>query len=167
MDTIEAEAIPGVWTIIRYDDETLDLKDYFPREMGWFWWRDSILPDTADFFGQRLGAVVVAESEQLCDQALKLIGKSIEWEMLPVILDPEEAAKPDAPILHPEKNAESNIWKDIVILNQGDVEEGFAASENIVEFVLKKEEDDVWATPEPGCMPCQSTEAANRPILRC
>lgn len=152
MDTSEAEAIPGVWIIIRYDDETLDLKDYFPREMGWFWWRDSILPDTADFFGQRLGAVVVAESEQLCDQALKLIGNSIEWEMLAVILDPEEATKPDAPILHPEKNAESNIWKDIVILNQGDVEEGFAASENIVEFVLKKEEDDVWATPEPGCM---------------
>ena len=152
MDTSKAEALPGVRTVIRYDDKDLDLKDYFPREMGWFWWRDSILPDTADFFGVRLGAIVVAESEEICDQALKLVGEGIEWEQLPFILDPEEALKPDAPLLHPEINAENNIWKDVVILNQGDVEKGFSASENVIEFSLKKVEDDIWATPEPGCM---------------
>ncbi len=152
MDSSKAEALPGVWTVIRYDDTDIDLHDYFPKEMGWFWWRDSILPDTADFYGVRLGAVVVAESEEICDQALKLIGEGIEWEELPIILDPEEAIKPDAPLLHPELNSENNIWKDIVILNQGDVEKGFASSDNVIEFYQRKVEDDIWATPEPGCM---------------
>jgi CO/xanthine dehydrogenase Mo-binding subunit len=152
MDSSKAEALPGVRAIIRYDDPDQDLHDYFPREIGWYWWRDSILPDTADFFGVRLGAVVVAESEEICDKALKLIGEGIEWELLPIILDPEEPTKPDAPILHPERNPKNNIWKDAVVLNQGDVEKGFAASENVIEFFQKKIDDDVWATPEPGCM---------------
>jgi CO/xanthine dehydrogenase Mo-binding subunit len=150
MDSSKAAAIPGVQAIVRYDDQDIDLHDYFPREIGWYWWRDSILPDTADFQGVRLGAMVVAESEEICDKALKLIGEGIEWEQLPVILDPEEPTKPGAPLLHPEKNAKSNIWKDAVILNQGDVEKGFAESQNIIEFFQKKPDDDVWATPEPG-----------------
>jgi xanthine dehydrogenase molybdenum-binding subunit len=152
MDSSQAENLPGVQAVIRYDDTDIDLHDYFPREVGWYWWRDSILPDTADFFGVRLGAIVVAESEEICDQALKLIGESIEWEQLPIILDPEEPTKPGAPLLHPERNAKNNMWKDAVILNMGDVEKGFAASDNVIEFCQRKLEDDVWATPEPGCM---------------
>ena len=152
MDSSKAEALPGVQAIIRYDDPDIDLHDYFPREIGWYWWRDTILPDTADFFGVRVGAVVVADSEETCDQALKLIGEGIEWEQLPIILDPEEPTKPDAPILHPERNPESNIWKDAVVLNQGDVEKGFAEADDIIEFYQKKTDDDVWATPEPGCI---------------
>jgi CO/xanthine dehydrogenase Mo-binding subunit len=151
MDTGKAEALPGVQAVIRYDDPDLDLHDYFPREIGWYWWRDSILPDTADFFGAKLGAVVVAESEEICDQALKLIDQGIEWEQLPIILDPEEPTKPGAPLLHPERNAKNNIWKDAIVLNQGDVEKGFASSQNVIEFFQKKLDDDVWATPEPGC----------------
>ena len=118
----------------------------------WFWWRDSILPDTADFYGVRVGAMVVAESEEICDQALKLIGEGIEWEQLPFILDPEEAAQPDAPLMHPELNPKSNVWKDIVILNMGDVEKGFASSDHVIEFYENKRDDDVWAGVEPGCM---------------
>jgi xanthine dehydrogenase molybdenum-binding subunit len=152
MDSSKAEALPGVQAVIRYDDPNIDLHDYFPKEIGWYWWRESILPDTADFFGVRLGAIVVADSEEICDQALKLIGEGIEWEQLPIILDPEEPAKPGAPLLHPEINPKNNIWKDAVVLNQGDAEKGFTTSENVIEFYQKKTDDDVWATPEPGCM---------------
>ena len=31
-------------------------------------------------------------------------------------------------------NPKSNIWKDVVILNQGDVEKGFASSDHVIEF---------------------------------
>ena len=151
MDSSQAAALTGVRAIIRYDDKDADLRDYFPREIGWYWWRDSILPDTADFQGVRLGAMVVAESEEICDKALKMIGEGIEWEQLPIILDPEEPTKPGATLLHPEKNSKSNIWKDAVVLNQGDVEKGFAESQNVIEFFQKKLDDDIWATPEPGC----------------
>jgi xanthine dehydrogenase molybdenum-binding subunit len=152
MDSSKAENLPGVCAVIRYDDPDIDLHDYFPREIGWYWWRDSILPDTADFFGVRVGAVVVAESEETCDLALKLIGEGIVWEHLPIILDPEEPARPDAPLLHPERNSKSNIWKDAVVLNQGDIEKGFAEADDIIEFYQRKNDDDVWATPEPGCI---------------
>ena len=154
MDTSKAEALPGVWKVVRYDDPEIDLTDPFIPARGqvWFWWRDSILPDTADFYGVRMGAMVIGESEEVCDQALKLIGEGIEWEQLPFILDPEAAAKPDAPLMHPELNAKSNVWKDIIIYNIGDVEKGFASSDHVIEFYESKREEDVWAGVEPGCM---------------
>jgi CO/xanthine dehydrogenase Mo-binding subunit len=157
MDTSKAEVLPGVWAVIRYDDPDIDLNDPYQPVLGfmWFWHRNSILPDTADYHGVRLGALVVAESEEVCDHALKLIGEGIEWEQLPFILDPEKAIQPDAPLLHPELNSKNNIWKDAVILNQGDVEKGFASSDHIIEFSENKKEDDVWAGVEPGCMVVQ------------
>jgi len=71
MDSSKAEALPGVWAVIRYDDPELDLSDPFKPRRGlfWFYWRDSILPDTADAQGVRVGALVVAESEEICDEA--------------------------------------------------------------------------------------------------
>lgn len=155
MDSGKAGSLPGVWAVIRYDDQDAELEDPFISRRGtsfWCWFRDSILPDTADSQGSRVGAMVIAESEEICDEALRLIGKGIEWEQLPFILDPEEAASPDAHLLHPEINSKNNIWRDTVIFNQGDVEKGFAESENIVEFVESKKDDDVWAGVEPGCM---------------
>ena len=154
MDSRKAEALPGVWAVIRYDDPQIDFSDPYKPMLGhtWFWYRDSILPDTADFHAVRMGALVVAESEEICDEALKLIAEGIEWEQLPIVLDPKEAAKPDAPLMHPELNPKSNVWKDIVIYNIGDVEKGFAASDHIVEFDEYKMYDDIWAGVEPGCM---------------
>jgi CO/xanthine dehydrogenase Mo-binding subunit len=157
MDSSKAEALPGVWAVIRYDDPDADFSDPYKNMRGsfFFWWRESILPDTADFQGVRVGAMVVAESEEICEEALKLVGEGIEWEQLPFILDPEEAAQPGAPLMHPELNPKSNVWKDIVILNQGDVEKGFAASDNVIEFSEYKKDDDVWAGVEPGCIVAQ------------
>ncbi len=154
LDSARAEALPGVWAVVRYDDKEIDLSDPFKQSKGmfWFWWRDSILPDTADAQGARVGAMVVAESEEICDEALRLIGEGMEWEQLPVILDPEEAARPDAPLLHPELNAKSNVWKDMLVLDIGNVEQGFAESDHVIEFYESKRDDDVWAGVEPGSM---------------
>ena len=154
MDSSKAEALPGVWAVIRYDDPDIDFSDPYKAMKGkmWFWWNDSILPAVADYQGARVGAMVIAESEEVCDQALKLIGDGIEWELLPFNLDPEKAAQPDAPLMHPELNSENNVWKDIVILKRGDVEKGFAESDHVIEFKEIKNEDDVWAGVEPGCM---------------
>jgi CO/xanthine dehydrogenase Mo-binding subunit len=154
MDSRRAESLPGVRAVVRYDDPDIDLRDPYKPVVGtmWFWWQDSVLPDTADYQGARVGAMVAAESEEICDEALRLIGEGIEWEHLPFVLDAEEAARPGAPLLHPEKNTHSNIWKDVVILDQGDVEKGFAGSDHIIEFNEFKRDDDVWAGVEPGCM---------------
>ena len=55
-----------------------------------------------------MGAVVAAESEEIAQEALRLI--HVDWEQLPFILDQEEALKPDAPVLLP--GAKSNKVED-------------------------------------------------------
>jgi CO/xanthine dehydrogenase Mo-binding subunit len=45
-------------------------------------------------------AGVVAISEEIAEQAARLV--EVEYEELPAVFDPREAAKPDAPLLHPD-----------------------------------------------------------------
>ena len=66
-----------------------------------------LLGDEAEFEGDVVGAVVVAVNEEVCKKALAAI--KVDWEVLPFILDPREAAKPGAPILRPEMNPDSNM----------------------------------------------------------
>ena len=83
-----------------------------------------MLPGTAHYYGQPVGALVVADSEAICDRALKLI--EIEWEQLPVILDWDEAMHPDAPLLRPDLNEKNN-------LNSGSYELMNECSEELVD----------------------------------
>jgi len=45
-------------------------------------------------------AGVVATSEEIADEAARLV--EVEYEELPAVFDPVEAAQPDAPLLHPD-----------------------------------------------------------------
>src|SRR5512145_1600700 len=37
MDSSKAEALPGVWSVVRYDDPDIDLRDPFKSSKGIFW----------------------------------------------------------------------------------------------------------------------------------
>ena len=139
MDISKAETLPGVKLILKYDDAEIAAA---PKYKTIF----SILGDEAHFYGQPVGVVVCAETEQICDQALELI--SIEWEQLPVILDPEAALKADAPILRPDRNKNTNI-NGTRETKYGDIEAGFKAAEQTIEFTQVSEED-MWAGVEPN-----------------
>lgn len=71
-------------------------------------------------------ALVAAETEEAADQAIKAI--KVEWKDLPVIFNPEDALKPDAPLIHEGGNL---LFKRPV--KKGDIEAGFAASHHILE----------------------------------
>jgi CO/xanthine dehydrogenase Mo-binding subunit len=165
VDTTEARAFPGVRDILTYDD--LDLAWFKTHAMsGYFPFSDTdtykinkigvdkygpvqdvlTKPDVANWPGQPLGIIVVAESELTCDQALKLI--KIEWEPLPVIMDPEEALKPGAPVLFPEMSSDGNLRKEMVH-TWGDVEEGFKEADRVVEFKVFHDEIN-WGGTEGG-----------------
>jgi len=86
MDTTEAEKVPGVRCVLRYDDPELpegaslgghELNSVPP------------LPRIAYFEGEECGAFVVADSEEIAEQALKSI--KVEWEQRPFLLDVEKA----------------------------------------------------------------------------
>ena len=73
----------------------------------------------------------------IAEQALRLV--EVEWEQLPFVLDPLEAMQPGAPVLHPEI-AEHNVLPPDpvggpdVFLTKGDVEQGFAAADVVIEM---------------------------------
>src|SRR5713101_5432247 len=84
-------------------------------------------------------AAVAATSESIAKQALKLI--KVDYEALPHVIDPVEAMKPDAPILHDHirtkgvKDAAdkpTNVVERLE-LKMGDVDVGFAQADVIVE----------------------------------
>jgi len=82
-------------------------------------------------------AAVAATSEIIARQALKLI--DVEYEVLPHVLDPFDAAQRDAPVLHEnqftadgDQENPSNVSR-IVVGGRGNLEEGFAKADFIVE----------------------------------
>ncbi len=146
MDTSAAEAYPGVRYVLRYDDPELPeeevLGGHGPNTAP-------PLPRIAHFQGEECGAFVVADSEQIAEQALKLI--KVDWEERPFVLDPEEALKPGAPVANPEAIPDANLNEQSIHIEQlGDVQKGFAASDRIIEFKFRQGHN-TWIGPERPC----------------
>ena len=93
MDTSAAEKMPGVRCILRYDDPELqEGVAVSGHELN----SVAALPGVAHFQGEECGAFVVADSEEMAENALKLI--KVDWEQRPFILDVEKAIEPGAPL---------------------------------------------------------------------
>lgn len=135
MDTSQAETLPGVRGVLRYDDPELppmvDLAGHVPAA-------ETVLPGIAYFQGQPCGAAVCAESEAIAEEALRRI--EIEWEVRPFVLDAEEALKAEAPLANPEVFPWGNHYNEVLLgpafteIKQGDVTQGFAEADKIIEF---------------------------------
>jgi xanthine dehydrogenase molybdenum-binding subunit len=147
MDTRRAEALPGVRAVLRYDDPELpraaDLGGHQPS-------LEPVIPRIARFQGQEVGAAVAADSEAIAEQALTLI--DVEWEERPFVLDPEAALAPDAPLANPEVLPRGNHYNEDLfdVIEQGDVKQGFAEADAIIEFDSRRRLH-TWAAPERPC----------------
>ncbi|MBN2318094.1 MAG: molybdopterin-dependent oxidoreductase [Acidobacteria bacterium] len=148
MDTSEAEKIVGVRDILKFDDPDISGDRGVGADNGAMY---SILTlaGTSNFYQHPMGVAVVADSEELCDRALRAI--KIEWEERPFILDMEESAKPDAPRVMPEvmpmrfgfgmSNSGSGGDSNIVMTEEreiGDVEKGFAEADKVIEYRIDR-----------------------------
>jgi CO/xanthine dehydrogenase Mo-binding subunit len=147
MDTRKAEALPGVRAILRYDDPELpseaDLGGHAPSSVP-------ILPRVAHFEGEEVGAAVVADSEAIAAEALRLI--TVEWEQRPFLLDGEEALRPDGPLANPEEYPAGNYFNQgmMDIHELGDVEQGLSEADVILEFKSRRRQH-TWVGPERPC----------------
>lgn len=151
LDVSKAEKLPGVKAILTcMDSEVVSLK---PTNAGWtdgvdtvsyerMMWKSlrdrRVLSDHVCWVGDEAGVVVAAESEQIADEALRLI--DVKWEVLPFVLDAIEAMKPDAPIIHPEIRPDSNVFPPApiggpadVFIEKGDTEKGFTEADIVIE----------------------------------
>jgi len=147
MDTRKAEAYPGVRAVLRYDDPGLpgsaDLGGHVPNAIP-------VLPQVAHFQGEEVGAVVAADTESIADEALRLI--EVNWEERPFVVDTEEALKQTAPLANPEMYPGRNYYNEefLDVERHGDVEQGFAEADQIVEFECKRLLH-TWIGPERPC----------------
>jgi len=92
-----------------------------------------VLDDVVRFAGQRVAAVV-AETEAAAEAGVAALG--VRYQVLPAVLDPEEAMAPGAPAVHGDKDAETariSRPADNVVAevhgHLGDVEAGLAAAD--------------------------------------
>lgn len=138
IDTSKARALPGVAAVLTWQDiprvvySTAGQSDPIPGPLDTF-----SLDQKVRYVGDRV-AFVAAESEAIAEKALSLI--EVEYEPLPAILDPREAMKPGAPIIHDEPEyvnfADSNPQRNLaaeIRIDIGDVEKGFAEADYIFE----------------------------------
>ncbi|HKY54502.1 MAG TPA: molybdopterin cofactor-binding domain-containing protein, partial [Anaerolineales bacterium] len=146
--TDKAEAAPGVVAIYT-------AKDIPVNEHGLQWQDQPTLcghgsskegADVVRFVGDQVAAVV-AHSEAEAAAAVKLI--EVDYEDLPIVDDPLEAMKPDAPRVH-EHIGDSNICVHYKI-RKGNVEEGFAQADVIVESEYRTPvQEHAYLQPEAG-----------------
>ena len=148
VDTSRAEAAPGVVAVYTARDVPVN-------EYGLQWQDQPVLcgigsakpgTDVVRFIGDQVAAVV-ARTEDEAAAALKLI--RVEYEDLPVVSDPIEAMKPDAPRVH-EHIGDSNICVHYKI-RKGDVAAGFAKADVIVESeYCTPVQEHAYLQPEAG-----------------
>ncbi len=106
---------------------------------------DKPFADRVRFVGDQVAAVV-AESEVIASAACDLI--EVEYEDLPLVLDPFASAKEKAFILHPVK--ESNIYESYRI-RKGNVEKAFQEADVIVESEYQTPvQEHAYLQPEAG-----------------
>jgi len=92
VDASQALAVPGVKAVVTGKD--------VPKQIGLY------LKDRPVFARDRVRHVgdpvagVIAISEEIAEQAAQLV--EVEYEELPAVFDPVQAAQPDAPLLHPD-----------------------------------------------------------------
>jgi 4-hydroxybenzoyl-CoA reductase subunit alpha len=122
IDFTRCRAYPGVIEVLEGSE--------MPTRYGVIPWTEdeqALAADKARFIGDEIAAVA-ATDELAAEEALKLI--DVEWEILPSLVDPEEALQHDDVRIH-EKN-EKNISKHVK-LEFGAVDQAFSASASVAE----------------------------------
>ncbi|MEI2298843.1 xanthine dehydrogenase family protein molybdopterin-binding subunit [Ensifer sp. MJa1] len=130
IDVSKALAYPGVKAVLTHENVPRVLHYGSPHPRSASCTKDQyILDDKVRFWGEGVAAVA-AISEEIADEALDLI--EVEYEALPAVFEPEDAAQPGAPLIH-DVGPGGNLVLDPVRVNRGDVDKGFAEADFVLE----------------------------------
>ncbi|MCJ7724712.1 MAG: molybdopterin-dependent oxidoreductase [Anaerolineales bacterium] len=139
LDVEKARALSGVSAVLTAEDipgeknHGLVIYDW-PVMVG--------IGDRIRYVGDAV-AILAAKTQEIAAEAVKLI--DVEYDELPVVNDPIQARRPDAPILH--KNG--NLLKHIKV-RKGDISRGFTKADVILEHKFHTPAMD-HAFLEPEC----------------
>jgi CO/xanthine dehydrogenase Mo-binding subunit len=159
IDISEAEAVPGFVAVFTAADVPVNEYGLQTPDQPVLCGPGSSKPGAGivRFVGDQV-ALVVAETERAAAQARDLI--RVEYEDLPVVTDPFEALKPDAPQLHahripselhPELNGVAGNRICHHQIRKGDMAAGWAAAEVVVEAEYHTpSQEHAYLQPEAG-----------------
>ncbi len=142
IDTAKAEKLPGVQAVVTAKDfPEIANEEAFVGE-GPMNFRDlscNVMARTKALYEGHAVAAVAATTQAIADEALALI--DVKYDVLPFVIDVDEAMADNAPVLHddmftggvnPKPTKPSNVAK-VVTFKKGDAEAGFKDAEVIVE----------------------------------
>jgi xanthine dehydrogenase molybdenum-binding subunit len=146
IDPSRAEAMPGVKCVLTHRNvpKVRPLRKF-----------EYLLDETVHFPGEEVAAVA-ALTPEIAEEALRLI--EVQYQVLPAVVDPEEAVKPGAPLAHQEYGTNIFHGTDLVQiprlskdgwlrLEVGDVDKGFAEADHVLEATFG------WTPPQYNCSP--------------
>ncbi|MFT3670820.1 xanthine dehydrogenase family protein molybdopterin-binding subunit [Aestuariivirga sp.] len=142
IDISKAEKLAGVKAIVT----AADLPDLSNGDRSLRDTLENCMARTKALYDGHAVAAVAAVDMHTAKQALKLI--KVDYQVLPHVTDPDEALKPNAPLLHediftegiePKPTKPSNFIK-IAEYGHGDVEAGFKEADVIIEKSYKTEQ---------------------------
>ena len=137
VDASAARRVPGVHAVLTGSDIPDVLIGRMLRDMP------ALAGDVVRFVGQKVAAAA-AEDLDIADEALSLV--EVEYEELTPVLDPLEAMRSGAPVLHPNfmdyvgrvegPQAHPNVVAHAT-WEKGDVEQGFAEADHVFEHTFR------------------------------
>src|SRR5690348_11715552 len=142
VNTEKARALPGVKAIVTADDfPPIASEEAFVGE-GPMNFRDlsrNCMARVKVLYDGHAVAAVAATSPSIAEEACELI--EVQYEVLPYVIDVEEAMKPDAPLLHDDlftqgvdpKPAQASHVAKVVAFTTGDIEAGFRDADVVIE----------------------------------
>lgn len=146
INTSKAEALPGVKAVLTSADLPNQAFDYIgPERVAVNYWhmtRNILAREKALYEGHAIAAVA-ATTAAIAAEAISLI--EVDYEVLPHVIDVDEAMQPDAPLLfedmitrgiEPAPTKPSNITKRLEF-KVGDLDAGFAEADEVVEMNFK------------------------------
>ncbi len=136
IDASRARALPGVHAVLTHEDlpriKFASGGQSYPQPPPY----DQVCLDNKVRHVGDWVAVVAAEALEIAEKALHLI--DVEYEILPAVLDPEQAMCDGAPVIHDEADTEGiyDIQRNIVHhieAQVGDTRSAFASAEHVFE----------------------------------
>ena len=137
VDVAAAKKVPGVVDILTWEDEDLinfgragGASKKPPTGGGMGGQQSAFVDQIADMEDDEVAVIVVAETEEACDEGLEALNP--QWEVRPHVVDILEGRKPDAPVIRENPRGKGNVT--VVTNNRGDVEAGFKEADQIIEY---------------------------------
>jgi len=143
VDVESAKKIPGVVDVLTWEDEEL-IKFGRSGVMMFGASQAPYVDQIADMEDDEVAVIVVAETEDICDEALKALNP--KWEVRPHIVDILKGRKPDAPLIRPNTGSQGGMMGgreqnppprgnvNFFNANRGDIEKGFSEADHIIEY---------------------------------